>query len=383
MVALGISESVRFLVNQLGWDRFIFSNPPTYRNLTLEFLSAFRYERNRGNPSHGGLVSFRLFGKTYRLTTREIADYLGVPCGPDAFTEVQDDTFMESELKRYWGSISGNPNSSPDDRFSTEIHNPAIRYLHMIIAYTFLGKPVNDQSVTREELFIMFCGSQNRPINAAAFFLDNLANFTQDPTRQIGIGGFVTILARALDLHTPLSQIVLSVSVESMGIHFCFNNHMIGNLGPDAFQLLIDFQPIHEFFLPNNERTSVHDKKNWLYDLEDNAETDPETPPLYYILTDPKPPAPLFYYTPAPPSPAHTAASTTVPPPQSDHTAAIAVIQDELTTLRADFTGLKDELTTIRTDFHGFMDLAIAQFDRCSDEIRRIQPDLAETPPRG
>jgi hypothetical protein len=40
MGALGIPESVRYLTNQIGWDRFAFSSPLVYRNLTLEFLSS-------------------------------------------------------------------------------------------------------------------------------------------------------------------------------------------------------------------------------------------------------------------------------------------------------------------------------------------------------
>ncbi|WJX68337.1 hypothetical protein P8452_52715 [Trifolium repens] len=203
MGALGIAESVRYLTNQLGWDRFALSPPLVYRNLTLEFLSSFKYNPTHGTSIHKGFVTFRLFGNTYRLTTGAIADFLGVPHGPDAFTEVQDDSYMESELEYYWGSISGNPNAAPEARFSTKIHNPAIRYFYMIIAHTFFGKPPNNTTVTKEEIFLMFCVSQSRPVIAAAFLLSNFTKIIEDPTRCISIGGFVTFLAKALDLHTP------------------------------------------------------------------------------------------------------------------------------------------------------------------------------------
>ncbi|MCI52617.1 hypothetical protein A2U01_0073863, partial [Trifolium medium] len=97
-----------------------------------------------------------------------------------------------------------------------------------------------------------------------------------------------------------------------------------------------------------------HNKQNWLYDLEGQDETDPETLPLYY-------------YIPGPTSPSPPAISSTAPPSQIDHGAAIASLQDELAMLRTDFTSLQDEITTLRTDFHNFMDLAIEQLDRCSD----------------
>ncbi|WJX33625.1 hypothetical protein P8452_21814 [Trifolium repens] len=265
-------------------------------------------------------------------SVREIAEFLGVPHGKDAFTKVQDDTFMDSELQYYWGSISGNPNADPLSRYSTKIHNPAIRYFHMIIAHTFFGKPVNNKIVSKEELFIMFCVSQERPVNAATFLLANIVKIIQEPTSRISLGGFITFIARALNLHTPLSKIILSAGVQPMDIIFCFNNHLIGSLGPTEYLLLINFESIHQFTLP--------------------------TPVL-------------------------SAVSSTDPPNQINYGAAIAGVQDELATLRTDFTSLRDEVTTLRTDFHRFMELAIEQLDRCSNQIRRLQPALAKSPPSG
>ncbi|CAJ2652679.1 unnamed protein product [Trifolium pratense] len=261
MIALGISESVRYLVHQLGWDNFIFSDLSTFRNLTLEFLSSFKYEPNRGTYLHGGLVTFRMLGHTYHLTTHEIAEILGVPSGLNAFTKVQDDSFMDSELDYYWGSISGNPNTALSARYNTEIHNPAIRYFHKIIAHTFFRKPTNIQTVTKEELFLMFCVSQNRPVNAAVFLLNNIAKIIKEPTSRISIGGFVTFFARALGLHAQLSCVTPSASIQPMDIIFCFNQHLIGYLGPVEYLLLINFESVHQFTLPNTEKTSVHNKQ--------------------------------------------------------------------------------------------------------------------------
>ncbi|CAJ2670172.1 hypothetical protein L195_g018629 [Trifolium pratense] len=358
MVALGISESVRFLIHQIGWESFAFSNLPIYRNLTLEFLSSFKYDPIYGKHLRRGLVSFRLFGNTYTYNHRDIAEFLGVPSGLDAITRVQNDSFMEGELKRYWGIITGNPNAAPNERFSSEIHNPAFRYFHMIIAHTFFGKAMNNTTVSQAELFMMFCVYQNRPINAATFLLTNFVRIIEEPTHPISIGGFVTFLARAIGLHTPLSKIVPLGGMQPMDLNLCFNYHMIGNLGPNEFQLLINLVPVHHFTLPNSLRISIHDKDNWLYDLEGQDGSDPETPPLYH-------------YTPGPPSPPHPAASSTVPPTPADHGATIATLQTEIATLR--------------TDFHNFMDLVIAQLDRLTQDIlslrRRFPP--ADAPPSG
>jgi hypothetical protein len=52
MTALGISESVKFMINQLGCDNLNLSSLPTYRNLILELLSSFKYAPNYGYSIH-------------------------------------------------------------------------------------------------------------------------------------------------------------------------------------------------------------------------------------------------------------------------------------------------------------------------------------------
>ena len=90
MTVLGIRESVYFMLNQIGWDGLLTNRSPTYRNLTLEFLSSLHYDPDSGLGFSRGSVSFRLFGFTYRFTTREFADVLGFPRSIDALIEVDD-----------------------------------------------------------------------------------------------------------------------------------------------------------------------------------------------------------------------------------------------------------------------------------------------------
>jgi hypothetical protein len=131
---------------------------------------------------------------------------MNVPNSPDDVTKVQEDEFMDYELCNFWGSISGDPNSDPEDRFNTQIHNPAIRYFHMILAHTISGKPVYDTPVTKEKLFILFCASQGRPVNLATSMLANFVKIVENTNRRICIGGFVTLLARAIGFHTPMQM---------------------------------------------------------------------------------------------------------------------------------------------------------------------------------
>jgi hypothetical protein len=70
MTAFGVTESVKFMINQLGWDNLDLTSLPTYRNLTLEFLSSFKYDPDYGYSIHKGLARFRLFGIPYRFSIK-------------------------------------------------------------------------------------------------------------------------------------------------------------------------------------------------------------------------------------------------------------------------------------------------------------------------
>jgi hypothetical protein len=105
MTALGISESVKYMINQLGWSNLNLHSLPSYRKLTLEFLSSFTYDPDYGYSIHKGLARFRLFGVPYRYCHREIAELMNVPNGHDAATKLQEDEFMDYELRNFWGSI--------------------------------------------------------------------------------------------------------------------------------------------------------------------------------------------------------------------------------------------------------------------------------------
>lgn len=269
MAAIGVTESVKFMINQLGWDNLDLTRLPTYRNLTLEFLSSFKYDPDYGYSIHKGLVRFRIFVIPYRFSHQGLAELMSAPFSRDAVTQIQEDEFMNYELQSLWGSISGDPNCEPEDRVSTQIHNPAIRYFHMILAHTIFAKPEHDTSVSKEELFIILCASQGRPVNIATFMLANLDKLSKNMNHSISMGSFITFLAKKIGLQTHLDQIVsigapYASGFRYMDVTFCFNRHLIGNLEPGPYQLLVNHTPVHNLTLPNLDRTNLHDKKNFM-----------------------------------------------------------------------------------------------------------------------
>lgn len=160
MTKLGIRDSVIFLLNQIGWDNFdIKRRFSSYRRLTLEFLSSLVYLPNHGFGFNRGLITFRMFGIEYRYNYREMTELLGCPNGPDVFTVTQEELLTDLELNHFWGSITGNKHPEPNLMHFENIHNPAIRYFHKILAHTLFRKEENITSVSKDELFIMYCAS--------------------------------------------------------------------------------------------------------------------------------------------------------------------------------------------------------------------------------
>lgn len=81
---------------------------------------------------------------------------LGFHTSQDAFTEVPGDNFMQYELDNFWGSITMETPSDYERMNSTIIHNPTIRYFHMVLTQTFFEKSEATNTISKEELFIVF-----------------------------------------------------------------------------------------------------------------------------------------------------------------------------------------------------------------------------------
>lgn len=91
------------------------------------------------------------------------------------------------------------------------------------------------------------------------------------------------MIANAIGLRQPVIILNPLGGIRPMHIQFCFNTSIIRNLGPDEFEFLINNQVVHLFTLPNY-RTSIHDRNNWLFDLDgpqDAPPSPPETPQIY------------------------------------------------------------------------------------------------------
>ena len=364
MTALGIRDSVLFLLNQIGWDSSrLMTCYATYRNLTLEFLSSLIYFPTHGFALRRGLIIFRLFGITFKFNHKELGELLGFPNGIGVYHETQEEYLGFRELDYFWGSISGILNPEPEDFVSENIHNPAFRYFHKILAHTIFGKPQNVTTVSKDELFIMFCASQNRPVNAITYLIRTFVDLIDTDHAPIRMGGLVTMIANVVGPRQSFKHLNAFTGITCMTIEFCFNTGIIGDLGPTQFTLLINGQVMQLFTLPN-PATSVHNKANWLFGLDQQPSPPrtPETPQDYEVLEDSEedPTAPSGYYDMGPPQ--HDSTAHSVAPDTVMHEAPTIDYAPVIHALQVEHQALRDDLTSLRADFFGFMDTVSAQF---------------------
>ncbi|KAI5439198.1 hypothetical protein KIW84_024834 [Lathyrus oleraceus] len=321
-----------------------------------------------------GFIQFRMFNMEYQFNIQDFTNILGFPTSFDTFTVSQDELFEYRKLEHFWGNLTGNDDPEEHEFLSGNIYNPAFRYFHKILTHILFGKKPNSTTVSRDELFIIFCASHNRPVNGATFMLANLDHLIQDERAPIRIGGLITMIGNAIGLRQPMLDLSPFCGITTMSIPFLFNTLFIANLGSDEFGLIIDNQVLCLFTMPD-PRTSVHNHNNWLYNLNETpsparstesiqdyeicddyeiyddqipyAESDPQTPSGYHDI-DP------------PPQPAQTEESA-IPDlrhhmPGTDYNTAMEALMSEQDALREEFTSLRHEflryMNSMTNQFH-------------------------------
>jgi hypothetical protein len=209
-----------------------------------------------------------------------------------------------------------------------------------------------------------------------------LANFDrliQEDRAPIQIGGLITMIGNAIGLRQPMLDLSLFCGIAPMSVPFLFNILFIKNLGPEEFELIISNQVLCLFTLPS-PKTSVHNRNNWLYNLNGTpspvrstesiqdyeicddpipyAESDPQTPTGYHDVTSPPHPIPT--------------AESAIPDlkhhmPGTDYNTAIQALMSEQEAIRKDLTNMGHE-------FLGYMSSMTNQFHELLHRVNSFVP---------
>ncbi|KAI5444285.1 hypothetical protein KIW84_012785 [Lathyrus oleraceus] len=182
--------------------------------------------------------------------------------GPHVYSEVPTDDDMQFDLDYLWGGII---EYYPPDyiRMNQDlIYNPTIRYFKMLRPKLFFGKARNIGLVSREDLFFIFSIFQSRPSNSTAFLLVGLDRVANQEIENIYMGGTLTYIAIALGLPSQIALLSPWCRHDLIDIDHYFNSILVKLDGLNEYKIVILSDVVHQFTLPNLEKTSVHNRDN-------------------------------------------------------------------------------------------------------------------------
>ncbi|KAL8211420.1 hypothetical protein R6Q57_005857 [Mikania cordata] len=183
----GHAERARAILGEdTPWTRlFDIAELPTYRLITVEFLSTFRYRahqaavREQEDEELPPDTEFSLCGQHMEMSIEWFAVHLGIyyelETVHDAFTQglTQDE---DGVMRAWWAQISDTPFTGHRLRAST-IRDHLFRYIHRCIVTTISGCRQSQEWVTTTYLFYLHSLMTGRPCNLARCFALYYASF--------------------------------------------------------------------------------------------------------------------------------------------------------------------------------------------------------------
>ena len=194
---LGIGQEFCELANAASLQHFIFQRKPTYRRLTLEFLSTLKHTL----PNHPGSteegvdrVTFQLMGRSYDISFNEWCRHFRFLNSDNRLRSVhQGLTPSPRSYFHQMSKYSGTPKGG-------QIESPAIRYLYYVIANT-LQAHGEFTKFNEEEMIILAKAAIptcNVTPNLGAFLLFHLDRQAVQTRCAITCGGIITLLVERL-----------------------------------------------------------------------------------------------------------------------------------------------------------------------------------------
>lgn len=106
---LGLSDSVHWMLNNLGMSHFLTLISPTFIQLTYEFLSSFRYTTPIGGSRTTDTAYFRMSNRSYAINQDQLADLLSFPHGDEFACQHPLESEWKSSALDFWQQLTGKP----------------------------------------------------------------------------------------------------------------------------------------------------------------------------------------------------------------------------------------------------------------------------------
>ncbi|KAL8218927.1 hypothetical protein R6Q57_022300 [Mikania cordata] len=198
----GEAERARAILGEdTPWTRlFDFAELPTYRLLTVEFLSTFRYRAHQAavrmeeDAELPPDIEFSLGGQHFEMSIERFAVHIGIYYEPETVSDDFAQGLTQGEegvMRAWWDQISDTPFTGHRVR-ATMIRDPLIRYIRRCIAMTISGRGQ----------------ARNRPCNLARCFALYYASFYhRQECDTLWGGAFITHIARTRGMVNMLDDL--------------------------------------------------------------------------------------------------------------------------------------------------------------------------------
>ncbi|XP_020273363.1 uncharacterized protein LOC109848329 [Asparagus officinalis] len=257
LLQLGLKENIYNLFNGIGWGEFVTLHRPTYRRLTLEFLSSLVVDAN--DSVAGGRLIFRFFNKCYVISMAKFNRLLSLP------EQGLRKPPREWDPATFWRAITcereGRANVrpyEPSKNKASQIYNPVFRYLQRLMANTIFGRGESVSVFRDTEVFLLYCLVNRMVVDVGYFLAKQLEKIGKSSVGDIVVGGMITILAERMNLsftHLPIEK-----PISRLDLPYCTTFGLITKV-EDEYWLTFFQGPI--FPLPNHDLTNTESQENW------------------------------------------------------------------------------------------------------------------------
>uniref|UniRef100_A0A803NES9 Arabidopsis retrotransposon Orf1 C-terminal domain-containing protein n=1 Tax=Chenopodium quinoa TaxID=63459 RepID=A0A803NES9_CHEQI len=201
--ALGIGDDVRMLFEGCGLGNWLDLSAPTYKRLTLEFLSTLQVQRDNNRSPHR--LTFQLMNTQHNLNIKRVNQAFGWPIngtiGP------KDRPLRNYCAGEFWRKITGLFDYNPRTDKATAIIHPAFRMSQRTIANTTFARGDSSGVVSTRELhFLWHLSEGSTTLDVEAWLVDHIEDVATR-SGNITIGGMITIIASALNLDFADKQV--------------------------------------------------------------------------------------------------------------------------------------------------------------------------------
>ncbi|KAH1045457.1 hypothetical protein J1N35_036241 [Gossypium stocksii] len=169
--ALHIGTMVVDYFHNIGWAGNFDITHCTYYELILEFHSTFHFQQHgQFSLDTPSIITFRLLGTTYSLSLTDFNIALVFVTEDYAMSTDYEDNLctFPVDFKAIEAFMLSTDNAettySPTISKDLWFRNPPLCYIHSYLAYNFSGRRDAPATVSKTELFLLWCMYTGRPL---------------------------------------------------------------------------------------------------------------------------------------------------------------------------------------------------------------------------